>query len=221
MHDLDDFVLDSPRPLPVIILADTSGSMDGPKIASLNAALKELVQDLAGTRQPQGEIHLAVIAFDNSVRAGALAPASDFKPEEFVASGRTAMGAALDAARAMIGDPEQVPSRAYTPTLVLISDGVPTDHFDKALRDLMSHDRAKRATRMALAIGADANVDKLKAFVADPEVPVMRASEVAKIRDFFRWVTFSVQARSRSRDPNQPLVVSPEALDISTDDLVF
>ena len=221
MHDLDDFVLDSPRPLPVIILADTSGSMHGPKIASLNAALKELVQDLGGTRQPQGEIHLAVITFDNTVRVGQLAPASEFQAEEYTAGGRTAMGAALDAARLMLGDPEQVPSRAYTPTLVLISDGVPTDHFDKALRDLMGHDRAKRATRMALAIGQDANVEKLKAFVADPEVPVMRANEVAKIRDFFRWVTFSVQARSRSRNPDQAMVVSPAAVDISTDDLVF
>jgi uncharacterized protein YegL len=100
-----------------------------------------------------------------------------------------------------------------------VSDGQPTDHFDRALSDLFASTRAQGATRLALAIGDDADVEKLKKFVNNPEIPVIRANEVARIRDFFRWVTFSVRARTRSRNPDAPAVAAP--MGFSPEELVY
>lgn len=215
--DLDSFVVATARPLPVILLLDISGSMEGTKIAALNAALKEMSQDLGGSATPQGEIHVGVVVFNSSVDVSPPVPAKDFVPREFTASGQTAMGAAIDAARLLLEDRERIPSRAYTPTLVLVSDGQPTDGADAAIRALLGSERGKRAARLALAIGDDADVDMLKRFVANPEVPIFRAHETARIRDFFRWVTFSLQLRTKSRDPDAaplPPVVGFDDADI-------
>lgn len=217
--DLDAFVVATPRPLPVLLLLDTSGSMAGTKIAALNAALKELTQDLGGSTTPQGEVHLGVITFNSRVDVVAPVPARLCVPSEHVAGGCTAMGAAIEAARALLEDRERMSSRAYTPTLVLVSDGQPTDAAKPAINALLASERGKRATRLALAIGDDADVDMLKQFVANPEIPVFRANETARIRDFFRWVTFSVQMRSKSRNPDAaPL---PPVAGFDASDLVY
>lgn len=221
MHNLDQFVLDTPRPLPLILLLDVSGSMQGEKIAALQAAVRELVQDLAQARQPQGEVHLATITFADGVVDGPLVPAAQAVVPDLSASGRTSMGAALERLKTLLDDRGLVPARAYTPTVVLVSDGQPTDHFDRALKELLASERAGRATRMALAIGEDADLDVLRRFVSNPEIPVIRAGEVARIRDFFRWVSFSVQVRTKSRNPDATQVVAPALADIPDDDLVY
>lgn len=64
--DLDSFVVATPRPLPVILLLDTSGSMEGVEIAALNAALKEMAQDLGGSTTPQREIQVGLVVFENN-----------------------------------------------------------------------------------------------------------------------------------------------------------
>ena len=221
MEPLVPIVLETPRPLPVILLLDTSGSMSGAKMAALNSAVRELTQELAGARQPQGEVHVGMVGFGQNIDVRPPEPAEQVRIEELIAGGTTPMGAALDACLAMLGDPRAIPARAYTPTLVLVSDGQPTDHFDRALKALLADPRGSRATRLALAIGEDADVDVLRRFVAHPEIPVVRAGDVGRIRDFFRWVTYSVKLRTRSRRPDQALIASPAMADLSDDDLIF
>jgi uncharacterized protein YegL len=61
---LKKFVANKPRTLPVIILADTSGSMfvDG-KIDSLNQSLKDMIKSFAQEGRNRAEINVAVITF--------------------------------------------------------------------------------------------------------------------------------------------------------------
>ncbi len=58
------FAAKSARPIPVIILADTSGSMsvDG-KIDALNQALGHMINTFKGESRLNAEIHLSVITF--------------------------------------------------------------------------------------------------------------------------------------------------------------
>lgn len=112
------------------------------------------------------------------------------------------MGAAFDLARTLIEDKEQIPSRSYTPTLVLVSDGIPTDDWVTSLDNLLTCDRGSKSIRLALAIGADAELNMLRRFVNDPENPVFQAHEIRQISQFFRYVTMSVSSRSRSSNPN-------------------
>ncbi len=72
----------------------------------------------------------------------------------------------------------------------------------RPLAALLQSERGSKAQRMALGIGADADQAVLAAFLHDPEAKVFRADEARQIRRFFRFVTMSVAARSRSANPN-------------------
>ena len=127
------------------------------------------------------------------------------------------MGSAFALAHKLLEDKEQIPSRAYRPVLVLVSDGAPTDAWEAPLAALKASERGQKATRFAMAIGADADHDMLAQFANDKEAPVFRADEARDIVRFFRMVTMSVVSRSSSATPDQPVTLNME--DALSDDL--
>lgn len=214
MSKLKEFTTQAARPLPVIVLADVSGSMgvDG-KIQSLNLAMREMLDAFKDESDLRAEIHVSVIKFGGKADVHLpLGRASDLSWSDLGANGGTPMGAAFELARLLIEDRNTVPGRAYRPTLVLISDGQPTDEWRPHLEALLKSERGGKAFRMALAIGADADHAVLQEFLADPEARVYRADEARQIRKFFQLVTMSVSARSRSANPNAAApVVDPNS----------
>lgn len=215
MSKLKEFTVSSARPLPVVLLADISGSMaaDG-KIDALNAAVAEMLAAFAEEEDGRAEIHVAVITFGGEASLHvALKPASEVQWTPMRANGRTPLGAALDIVTNLIEDRDKVPARAYRPTIVLVSDGLPNDEWRGPLTRLLGSERAKKAQRFALGIGADADHDVLRAFLDNPEGRVFQAHEAREIRKFFRWVTMSVTSRSRSAQPNQAVEIDPLSLD--------
>ena len=215
MTTLKEFTVASARPLPVILMADLSGSMtaDG-KIAALNSAVAEMQAAFAEEDDAQAEIHMAVVTFGGAADLYLpLTPASQVQWTPMQAGGMTPMGAALDIVTDLIEDREQVPSRAYRPTVVLVSDGLPNDEWKGPLKRFHQSDRAAKAQRFALGIGADADLDMLRTFLDDPGGRVFEAHEAREVRKFFRWVTMSVTARSRSGQPNLAVDVEPPDLD--------
>ena len=216
MSKLKEFTASSARPLPVIVLADVSGSMSANgKIDALNDAVSEMIATFAEEDDTRAEIHVSVIAFGGGGASihKPLRPARETRWEPMSASGRTPMGEAFELARTMVEDRDTVPSRAYRPTLVLVSDGVPTDDWRAPLATLLTSERASKATRFAMGIGADADRETLTAFLANNEGRVFEAHEAREIKNFFRWVTMSVTQRTRSVNPNSVVVVDPMALD--------
>lgn len=216
MSKMKEFTMSSARPLPVIVLADISGSMDANgKIEALNEAIAEMVSTFAEEEDIRAEIHVSVITFGGGEAKvhKPLKPASEVRWEAMAAAGRTPMGAAFVIAQNMIEDHNIVPSRAYRPTLVLVSDGVPTDDWQAPLESLLSSERASKAMRFAMGIGDDADKKTLRAFLGDDKARVFEAQEAREIKKFFRWVTMSVATRSRSANPNSVIVVEPTALD--------
>lgn len=214
MPSLSDFTSSSARPLPVILLTDVSGSMapDG-KIDALNRAVREMIDTFRGEDDLRAEIHLGVIAFGDTAREHlALCPAKKVTWTDMAARGGTPLGAAFDLAAALVEDRQKVSSRSYRPTLVLLSDGQPTDSWQASLDRLNRSERAAKADRMALAIGADADAEVLKAFVA-AKGRVFRADEARQIHTFLRFVTMSVTGRSRSAAPNDAVATPSIDLD--------
>lgn len=207
MSELKKFQVQTARPLPIIVLADTSGSMsvDG-KIEALNKGLKDMVQSFAAESRLRAEIQISVITFGGSQASVSLplTPAhqlTGFTP--LTADGMTPLGGALTLLCDMIDDKDCIPSRAYRPVIVLVSDGYPNDKWEGAFQQLVTGERSSKATRFAMAIGADADEDMLSDFANDPEAPLFRAENARDIHRFFRAVTMSVNARSQSVTPNQ------------------
>ena len=230
--ELKNYVAREPRALPIFILADTSGSMRGEKISELNLALREMLITLNNVDDIRGKFQLCVISFGGDVKViQPLADISGLQLPELNASGNTPMGQAFNTVCKMIEDRDVVSSRAYAPTIILISDGIPTDCAEEIyskkeyskweeLNNLHSAERCSKCQRLALGIGADADFEMLKEFIDNPEIPVIKASDANGITKFFRWVTMSTIARMNSVNPNITSMVSP-VFDIDDEDILI
>jgi hypothetical protein len=124
---LKSFAIPQPRPLPVIVLADVSGSMseDG-KIDILNNALKSMILSFGAESKLRAEVQVGLITFGGEVAKEHLPLVAADRiagVEAFRAQGRTPMGSAFEMARQLLEDKEKIPARAYRPVLVLVSDG--------------------------------------------------------------------------------------------------
>ena len=54
-----------------------------------------------------------------------------------------------------------------------------------------------------MGIGGDVDINILRAFINNNEIPVISAKDNNTISKFFEWVTMSVSVRSVSSNPNQ------------------
>lgn len=198
-----NYTVPTAKPLPVIFLLDVSGSMHGSKICALNQAVEEMLQSFSSENAMENEIRVSVITFGSQVKLHLpFTKADEIKWTSLQADGGTPMGTALCMAKDMIEDKDVIPSRAYRPAVVLVSDGQPNDSWEKPIEDFISSGRSAKCDRMALAIGRDADESVLGKFVAGTTNPLFHAENAAKLKDFFKFVTMSVTVRSKSRTPN-------------------
>lgn len=207
MAELKKFQVQTARPLPIIVLADTSGSMsvDG-KIEALNKGLKDMIASFSGESRLRAELQVSVITFGGSQAELNLPLTPAHQLQSFtplLAEGMTPLGGALSLASQMIEDKDCIPPRAYKPVIVLVSDGYPNDDWQGPFARLVNGERSSQATRFAMAIGADADETMLGDFVNDLEAPLFRAENARDIHRFFRAVTMYVSVRSQSATPNQ------------------
>ena len=132
------------------------------------------------------------------------------------------MGEAFTKTKTFLEDKNLIPSRSYAPTLVLLSDGLPTDNWSEALEQLLESPRASKAFRIAMSIGAGQEGKKvLKQFLGDSELDVFEAVQARDIKKFFRFVTMSVSQRAKSVNPNQAVSLTFDDSDENLDDFEF
>lgn len=211
--DPSKFTAPKAKPLPVILLLDVSGSMSGDKIRNLNDAVRDMLDTFSDTENGEIEIHVAIITFGAQVKLHQpLASSSTIQWQDLSASGMTPLGTALQMAKAMIEDKDVIPSRAYRPTVVLVSDGGPNDSWETPLNDFINDGRSAKCDRLAMAIGADADEAVLGKFIEGTSNQLFYAEDAKQLRDFFKFVTMSVTIRTKSQTPN--IVPEASAIDI-------
>lgn len=205
--DPSKFTAQKAKPLPVILLLDVSGSMSGEKIRNLNDAVRDMLEDFRDTENGETEIHVAVITFGAEVTLHqALASAGAVQWHALSATGGTPLGIALQMAKAMIEDKDVVPSRAYRPVVVLVSDGQPNSGWESPLNHFITDGRSAKCDRMAMAIGADADEAVLRNFITGTQNPLFYAENAKQLRDCFKYLTMSVTTRVKTQTQN----VTPE-----------
>ncbi len=213
--EFEKYISKSARPLPVFLLLDTSGSMAGYKIKTLNNAVREMIVDFQNERMTEVALNLCVITFGGSANVHTeLAPLKNVEFANLTASGMTPMGGALKLASNIINDKEKVSSKGYRPVVVLVSDGMPNDSWQQPLEEFLTGKRTSKCEKWALGIGEDCDFNVLKQFINDPERPVFDASAAKEITNFFKFVTLSTIARSKSQNPNIPIDLDEIAEDM-------
>ena len=207
-----NFTVAKAKPLPVVLLLDVSSSMGGESIKKLNIAVKEMISDFASAEKNEVEILVSIITFGAKVLLHTpYTSAKDIEWQDLTVSGSTPMGTAFSMAKAMIEDKETTPSRAYRPTIVLVSDGEPTDSWQQPLRALVNDGRSNKCDRMAMAIGGAASNTVLNEFISGTENKVFTAQDASQIQDFFKFLTISVTTRTNSQNAN--VVPKPEEIE--------
>jgi uncharacterized protein YegL len=180
--------------------------MRGSKIQALNFAIKEAIQPMQDTasENPHAQILVRAVTFSTGSRwhVANPVPVADFKWADVSASGLTDMGQALTLVAEQLRIPPMT-DRALPPVLVLISDGQPTDDFGSGLKKLMAEPWARRAVRLAIAVGSDADHDVLSKFIGQGELKPLQASNSAALIQFIRWASTAV-LKSASSPASQP-----------------
>lgn len=203
MFDPKKFTTPTAKPLPVVLLLDVSYSMSGDKIDNLNKAVEDMLDTFAQEEKMETEILVSVITFGGQVNLHVpFTKASQVQWHGLQVNGDTPMGTALKMAKAMIEDKETTPSRAYRPTIVLVSDGQPSDSWERPLEDFISEGRSSKCDRMAMAIGRDADETVLKRFIEGTPHDLFYAEKAGQLHEFFQRVTMSVTMRTQSKSPN-------------------
>jgi uncharacterized protein YegL len=181
----------SRRQLHLVIAVDCSGSMKGDKIASLNHALRSAIPPMqeAAAENPETDVLVRVACFSQGAHwhLGPI-PVDDLEWRDLAADGPTDMGRALE----LIADqltPKGLPGRQLPPVIVLITDGQPTDNFDRGLKALMGSPYGGKSLRVAIAIGADADLNVLQKFIGHPEFKPLRANNARDLVDRIKWAT--------------------------------
>jgi uncharacterized protein YegL len=182
------------RPLHFIWICDCSGSMsvDG-KINSLNTAIKDAIPHMqkVADENPNAQVLVRAIRFSSGAQWHISQPVKvvDFKWNDLTADGVTDMGKALTE---VAGQLKQLPERGLPPVLALISDGQPTDNWQAGLDALLNEPWGKKAVRVAIAIGQDADLGVLQKFINHPEIQPLQANSPEKLVTYIRWVSTAV-----------------------------
>lgn len=189
------------RHLPVILLLDVSGSMQGEKIDNLYDAVNTMIGDFVNQASNELMIDVAIFTFGGKVELHTkYTPVADLKAaglNRFTADGNTPLGLCLTQAKDYIEDKEETSGSNYAPTVVLVSDGMPNDEYENPMREFIGTGRSQKAQRLAISIGSDAKRDMLESFTGDPNL-VFFAESAGDIADSFKKVTMSVSMRSHS-----------------------
>ena len=149
------------RYMPVVLLLDVSGSMEGDKIDNLYEATVKMIETFTEEGKKEIPYKVAIITFGASVDYHT--PYTDATKDlaknlhPFYAEGMTPLGTALRMAKDLIEDKDETPKRWYRPAVVLVSDGYPNDSWQSPLSDFVSTGRTARCQRLSMGIGNDAD----------------------------------------------------------------
>lgn len=206
--DLDSELPGTPmarRPVHFFWLLDCSSSMGvNGKIGQLNFAIREALPEMrsAAAGNPAAELMIRAVTFGS--RAAWVGTASvladHFVWKDVKADGSTEMGAAFKLVAQELRTPP-MPERAMPPVLVLVSDGQPTDDWHSGLRAIDATPWGKRAVRVAVAIGDDADLPMMQQFLVNPELKVLRAHDGQQIVDQIRWASTSAVRSASTGTP--------------------
>ena len=212
---------------PAAFIFDISGSMAGPPIAELNAAIPGLFQDLLRDDCTAARLEPCLIACGGDTADiispfGPLHQLQSFRPN-FEAGGKTPLGSSIELAMQQISHrrefyhTESLPY--FLPTVIILSDGHPTDYaWEHASEELAKLAKLgpKNWTVIAIAIGPNADIEALRK-VTHPDLPPLQLHGL-KFPELFRWLSTSITigaSRPIGSSTGQTAPIDPPPTDVA------
>ncbi|MBF0584790.1 MAG: VWA domain-containing protein [Magnetococcales bacterium] len=192
----------STRRLPVYILLDTSGSMRGEPIHSVNVGLQTMISALRQDPYALESVHLSIITFDVEARVYLPLTSLDqvrLADIEVPEAGATFMGAALNMLIECVDrDVRKSTANAkgdWRPLIFLMTDGSPSDLY--AFREAIPEIK-RRNFGLIVACAAGPKAKHLNLLELTDRVVTMDTMDATAFSGFFKWVSASVATGSSS-----------------------
>jgi uncharacterized protein YegL len=200
---------DNPEPrVPCVLLLDVSGSMSGQPIAELNEGLVTLKDTLSADSLASKRAEIAIVTFGGAVSVVQdFVTAEHFQPPHLSVSGNTPMGEAIVTGLDMVMTRKTTYRTNgisyYRPWVFLITDGGPTDAWEKAA-DLVKQGEASKAF-VFFSVGVEgANFDALAKISTRAPIKLKGLN----FRDLFLWLSQSMKSVSQS-SPGDKVTLPP------------
>jgi len=206
-----EFADNAEQRCPVVLLLDTSGSMQGEAIDQLNQGLATFRTELAGDRLAAKRVDIAVVTFGDRVDTVCqFGIVETFHPPMLTAKGGTPMGEAvergLDLLEARKSQYRQNGIPYYRPWIFLITDGEPTDKWKRAARAVADAEHRKQVAFYAVGV-ENADMDML----GELSVRTPLHLRGLAFAELFRWLSSSLSSVSRSNPGTAVALQNPTA----------
>lgn len=184
------------RRLPVYLLIDTSGSMNGEPIAAVNHGLQSLIATLRQEPFALESVHLSVLTFDREVsEVMPLTPLARVEVPQLTppSSGPTLLGKALAVLMEKL-DRNLIRNSAtekgdWKPLLFVMTDGKPSD--TALYREMSERLKSYRLGAMVVCVaGQEARMEQLRLLTND--IYPLATMDGASFTQFFQWVSRSI-----------------------------
>ncbi|MBQ8201864.1 MAG: VWA domain-containing protein [Clostridia bacterium] len=182
------------KELHIFYLLDTSGSMGGAPIASLNDAMRDTVNAMGDIRA-KADLKLGIMTYDTEARwvtggQNNLENVDDFVWNDVEAGGMTFLGEALGLLKAGLSRNTMMASETgnNVPIIIFMTDGMPNDNWEAALKEIRENKWYQAATKIGIALGESADVKVLSELVGDPEA-ILRTNDLQQFKKLLRVVS--------------------------------
>lgn len=208
----------SPRKVMTLFyLVDTSGSMGGSRIGTVNAAMEEcipLLKEVAAAND-DAEIKVAILQFSSG--CSWVTPASgpvgldDIIWNDLQAGGMTEFGGALLELDKKLSRNEYLNSQtgAYAPVILLLSDGGPTDNWEVGLNKIKENNWFKHAIKIAIDIESGSDRAVLAQFTGNPEA-ILDAKDTATLKKMIHKVSVRASEFQSHSKASSDTVTAPD-----------
>lgn len=201
------------RRLPVYLLIDTSGSMKGEPIESVNNGLKSMLTFLRQDPFALESVYLSIITFDRKVEQ--ILPLTELESVQLPnivtpESGPTHLGEALELLCKTVDSEVTVNTLDqkgdWMPLLFIMTDGSPSDiqKFNEQVPEVK-----KRHFGSIIACAAGPKAKESYLLELTPDVVHLDTTDSATFQQFFKWVSSTVSVGNRSLGTTSEPILPP------------
>ena len=205
--------VENPEPrCPVVLILDTSSSMQGKPIQELTEAVSIFKQEVSADAQAALRVEVAIVTFGGKVKMlQDFVTITDFVPPALSTAGDTPLGEAIELALDRLDERKLNYKKNgiyyYRPWVWLLTDGEPTDgeRWKKAAIRVQNGEISKSFSFFAVGVER-ANMEVLKQ-ISPPTRPPLALNGLS-FKEMFLWLSASMK-RASTNKPGDQIALPP------------